>query len=69
VIGAKTKVLKEEDDETVVAADESGAAAAAAAYAARAANELSGAFSATLGSARVARVEREGRAVASTARL
>ena len=49
VIGAKTKVLKEEDDETVVAADESGAAAAAAAYAARAANELSGAFSATLG--------------------
>ena len=49
VAGAKTRVLKEEADEDVVGAGEARAAAAAAASVMHAANELTGAFSATLG--------------------
>ena len=49
VLGAKARVLTEDDDEDVATAGESAAAAAAAASVMHAANELSVAFSATLG--------------------
>ena len=49
VVGAKARVLTEDDDEDVATAGESAAAAAAAASVMHAANELSVAFSATLG--------------------